>query len=118
MKWLQQWCGWSWGEAGATCANGVVIPAGFIWPSRRRSAHPQKVSVSVVKQPVVNHHIPRAVIVGERRRVPPVLQRQSANLWYGAALRHDVFVVKEEANLSETVLKGLTDLTVLNTEAN
>lgn len=76
MKWLQQWCGWSWGEAGATCANGVVLPAGFIWPSRHRSAHPQKVSVSVVKQPVVNHHVPRAVIVGERCRVPPVLQKK------------------------------------------
>lgn len=41
-----------------------VISAGSSW---HRSAHPQKVSVSVVKEPVVNHHIPSAVVVGERR---------------------------------------------------
>lgn len=41
------------------------------------SAHPEKVSVSVVVKPVMNHHVPGAVIVGERRRVPPVLEKST-----------------------------------------
>lgn len=40
------------------------------------SAHPEEVSVSVVIQPVVNNHIPSAIIVGKGRRVPPVLNRK------------------------------------------
>ena len=40
------------------------------------SAHPEEVSVSVVIEPVMNHHVPGPVIVGERRRVPPVLGNQ------------------------------------------
>lgn len=37
------------------------------------NTHPKKVSVAVVEQPVMDHHVPGAVIVGERRGVPPVL---------------------------------------------
>lgn len=43
---------------------------------RWHSAHPEEVSVSVVIEPVMNHHIPGTVIVGERRGVPPVLENQ------------------------------------------
>lgn len=32
-----------------------------------RSTHPEEVSVSVVIQPVVNHYIPRTIVVSERR---------------------------------------------------
>lgn len=40
-------------------------------------AHPEEVSVSVVIQPVVNHHIPGAIIVGKGCRVPPVLKSKN-----------------------------------------
>lgn len=34
---------------------------------------PEKVSVAVVIEPVVYDDVPCAIVIGERRRVPPVL---------------------------------------------
>lgn len=55
---------------------------GQVWPGSMWHAavldglaHPEEVSVAVVVQPVVDHHIPGAIIVGKRSRIPPVLQR-------------------------------------------
>lgn len=50
-----------------------VLAIGLLLGSRGPNTHPKKVSVAVVEQPVMDNHVPGAVIVGERCGVPPVL---------------------------------------------
>lgn len=53
------------------------MPLLFEFKGQRNSTHPKKVPVAVVKEPIVDHHVPGAVIVSEGCGVPPVLDNQA-----------------------------------------
>lgn len=74
------------GVSGGICATGLKdCHWGHTWRIQMETigmmiiglcgpnAHQKKVSVAVVEQPVMDNHVPGAVIVGERCWVPPVL---------------------------------------------
>lgn len=45
-----------------------------------QSPYPQRVLIDIAVQPVMDHHVPSAVVVGEGRGVPPVLEKSGVRV--------------------------------------
>lgn len=59
-------------EAGSELSKNTTVHLIVFYPLQI-TTYPEKVPIHVVVQPVVNHHIPCAVVVGKRCWIPPIL---------------------------------------------